>query len=64
MSEISPGLPVYLTKAGALKDGEPDREWFEESCRRSQRAIEFAREEMERELLNMLREGYGDRIDY
>lgn len=48
--ELDPSVPVHLTKAGVLKDGEPNREWFEESVRRSRRAIDFAMGERDREL--------------
>jgi hypothetical protein len=47
---LDPSVPVHLTKAGVLKDGEPDRSWFEESCKRSERAIAFAMAERDREL--------------
>ena len=51
---VDPSVPVHLTKAGAIKDGEPDREWFEESVRRSQRFIELGKREREKELQRIL----------
>ena len=51
---VDPSVPVHLTKAGVIKDGEPDREWFEESVRRSQRFIELGKREREKELQRIL----------
>lgn len=47
---MDPSVPVALTKAGMLRDGEPNREWFKASCARSKGAIEFAMAERDREL--------------
>jgi hypothetical protein len=33
--EVDPSTTAHLTRVGALKDCQPDREWFEESCERS-----------------------------
>ncbi len=60
MTEVTPDFEAWLTAAGALKDGEPDRTWFEEQCALSARANAFAHEEMDRELEHIVREGYGD----
>jgi hypothetical protein len=49
--------PVHLTRAGVLANGDPQRSWFEESLRRSRRAIEFARAEINRELREILDDG-------
>jgi hypothetical protein len=51
---FDPSIPVQLTKIGALKDGEPDRDWFAASCARSIVAIEFAKAEADRELALIL----------
>jgi hypothetical protein len=48
--ELDPSVPVHLTKAGMVKDGKPSREWFDDACKRSRRAIEFAKAERDREL--------------
>ena len=42
-AEVYPSLEVDLTKIGVLKDGELNREWFEESLRLSARAITFGK---------------------
>jgi hypothetical protein len=47
---LDPSVPVHLTKAGMLKDGKPNREWFDEACEQSRRAIECGRAEMDKEL--------------
>jgi hypothetical protein len=47
---FDPSLPIHLTKAGALKEGEPDRDWLEQSCKLSRCAIDFAMAERDREL--------------
>jgi len=52
--EMDPSTPVHMTRTGMLKDGQPDREWFLESVERSRRAIELGREEMDRELQQIL----------
>ncbi len=52
--EVDPQFEVRLTEVGALKDCVPDRTWFEESCRLSRRANEFAEEEKDRELMRIL----------
>jgi hypothetical protein len=54
--EIDPSVPVHMTRAGMLKDGQPNREWLLESVERSRRAVEQGREEMNRELLRILDE--------
>ncbi len=48
--ELDPSFEVQLTKIGALKNLTANREWFEESLQLSRRAVEFGREEMDREL--------------
>lgn len=53
-AELDPSFPVQMTKIGVLKDGESDREWFDESVRRSQRFIELGRREREKELQRIL----------
>lgn len=45
---------------GALKDEEADREWFEAARESSRAANEFAKAERDRELMQIVREGYGD----
>jgi len=53
-------LKAWLERANLTQGGEPNQGWFEETCRRSQRALHFAKEEMERELQTIIREGYGE----
>ncbi len=57
---ISRDLWAYLTMTGALKDEEADREWFEAARESSRAANEFAKAERDRELMQIVREGYGD----
>ena len=52
--ELDPSFESQLTRIGALKDCEPDREWFEKSVERSRKAIEFGRAEADRELARIL----------
>lgn len=52
--EVDPSVPVHLTKAGILKDGALNREWFEESVRLSARAVAFGREVADDELMRIL----------
>jgi hypothetical protein len=52
-AEVDPCFEVQLTKVGALK-GEPDRQWFLESVRRSQRALAEGRAWADRELQSTL----------
>ena len=51
---LDPSFGVHITTAGALKNGELDREWFLASCARSEAAIEFAKTEADRELALIL----------
>jgi hypothetical protein len=57
---LNPGLGAYLASASVIVNGQPDRKWFEASCARSENAIAFAKEEIERELAEIVRGGYGD----
>jgi hypothetical protein len=57
---INPGLGAYLASASVTVRGQPDRQWFEASCARSDKAIAFAKEEIERELAEIVHGGYGD----
>ena len=52
--DIDASVPVHLTRAGILKDCEPNREWFLRSLELSKRAIAFAEEEKDRELMRIL----------
>jgi hypothetical protein len=53
-------LKAWLERANPAQGGEPNQGWFEEKYRRSQLALHFAKEEMERELQTIIREGYGE----
>lgn len=53
-------LMAWLKRANLSQEAEPNQGWFEETCRRSQRALHVAKEEMERELQTIIREGYGE----
>ena len=57
---IHSNLKAWLEQANLTKRDESNQGWFEETCRRSQRSIHFAKEEMERELQTIIREGYGE----
>jgi hypothetical protein len=57
---IHSNLRAWLDRANLTHGGEPTQGWFEETCRRSQRTLHFAKEEMERELQTIIREGYGE----
>jgi hypothetical protein len=57
---INPLLGAYLAAASVIVNGQPDRQWFEASCARSEKSIAFAKEEIERELAEIVRGGYGD----
>ena len=48
---LDPSVPVHLTKAGILKDGELNHEWFAENVEQSRRAVEFGKAEMAREMV-------------
>ena len=43
---LDDAVEVHLTKAGVLKDLEPDGEWFKGSLERSRRAVEFGKAEI------------------
>jgi hypothetical protein len=57
---IASNLKAWLERASLTHGGKPNQGWFEASCRRSQLALHFAKEEMERELQTIIREGYGE----
>ncbi len=57
---IHSNLKAWLEQANLTKSDESNQGWFEETCRRSQLAIHLAKEEMERELQTIIREGYGE----
>jgi hypothetical protein len=50
LNDLDPSVPVHLTKAGIIKNGELDRSWFEQSVQTSCRAIEFGKAQWEKEL--------------
>ena len=52
--ELDPSWNVQMTKIGVLKNGDPDREWFLESVRRSQGALAEGRAWADRELQQIL----------
>jgi hypothetical protein len=52
--DLDPSVEVHLTKAGAIRDAEPDREWFAESVRLSQRALAEGRRWADKELQGIL----------
>ncbi len=50
MTEWSdPSVPVHMHRAGILKDGQPNRDWFEESLKQSRSAVAFGKAELARE---------------
>ena len=49
-------MPVHLTKLGILKDGKPNRDYFEENLKQSRRAVEFGKAEMAREMIDEAQE--------
>ena len=57
---IHSNLKAWLERANLTHGAEPNQGWFEETFRRSQQALHFAKEEMERELQTIIREGYGE----
>ena len=52
--ELDPSVPVHLTRAGLLTNGQRNDEWFAESVKRSRRALTLGRAEMDRELRRIL----------
>jgi hypothetical protein len=58
--DMEPSVPVHLTKAGIVKDGELNREWFEQSLKDSRAAVEFGKAEMAREMVEDLQEFLDD----
>ena len=52
--DVNRNLGAYLTVAGVIKNGQPDRAWFETSCARSNAAIAFAKAEIDRELAEII----------
>jgi hypothetical protein len=59
---IHPNIDAWLERANLTHGGEPNRTWVEENRRRSQRAIQLAREEMEAELQQIIREAMASRV--
>jgi hypothetical protein len=57
---IPSNLKAWLERTNLTHGGAPNHGWFEDTCRRSRRALHFAKEEMERELQMIIREGYGE----
>jgi hypothetical protein len=57
---IPSNLKAWLERTNLTPGGAPNHGWFEDTCRRSARALRFAKEEMERELQMIIREGYGE----
>ena len=57
---LDPSFEVHLTKIGALKNGELNREWFEQSVKDSRSAIEFGKAEMAREMVEEAQEFLND----
>ena len=57
---IHTNLKAWLERTNLTHGHELNQGWFEEACRRSQRALHFAKEEMEVELQTIIREGYGE----
>jgi len=58
--DMDPSVPVHLTKAGILKDGELNREWFEQNLKDSRAAVEFGKAQMAREMVEDLQEFLDD----
>lgn len=57
-SDVS--VPVHMHRAGMLKDGKPNREWFEQSLKDSRAAVEFGKAEMAREMVQEIEEFLDD----
>ena len=57
---LDPSFEVQLTKIGALKNGELNREWFDEFVRQSRPFIEAAKVEMAREMVEEIEEILND----
>jgi hypothetical protein len=58
--DMDPSVPVHLTKLGMLKDGELNREWFEQSLKDSRRAVEEGKAAMAAEMIDEAQEFLDD----
>ena len=61
--DMDPSVPVHLTKLGMLKDGELNREWFEQSLKDSRAAVEAGKAAMAADMIQDIEEFLGDSDD-